>query len=56
MDRAARDLYKFIEQVKTKLKVEGIDPEDYDACVACLERTVAPVACVRVYEEYIYNN
>ena len=49
----AYELQGLINKVKSKLKVEGININDYDKCIACLKKTVAPKICIQIYEEYI---
>ena len=52
MKEAARIL-KDIKGIKGKLKAEGIDLQDYDKAIKCLEQTVNPVYCVKIYENFI---
>lgn len=46
-------LQNLIDKVRSKLEAENIDIEDYDACIKCLSRTVAPKVCIEIYENYI---
>ena len=51
--KAAIELQDIIDKVKSKLEAENIDLEDYDNAIQCLQKTVNPKLCIRVYEEYI---
>ena len=51
--REAIKLQEQIDKVKSKLDECGIEYDDYDAAIECLSKTVAPVYCIRIYEEFI---
>jgi len=51
--KEAINLQDQINKVKAKLEEEGIAFDDYDKAIKCLSRTVAPVFCIRIYEEFI---
>ena len=51
--KKAKQLLKHIEAIKGKLRAEGIDLQDYDKAIECLEKVVCPDYCIRIYEEYI---
>jgi len=50
---SALELQKLIDKVKNKLLTKNIDLLDYDKAIKCLQQTVNPGLCIRIYEEYI---
>jgi hypothetical protein len=46
-------LQELIDKVKGKLQADNVDINDYDACIKCLEQTVSPSLCIRIYNEFI---
>ena len=51
--QSAYNLQKMIDKVKSKLQAENVDFSDYDKAIGVLSKTVSPVLCIRIYEEYI---
>ena len=46
-------LNELIEKVKSKLRAENVDFEDYDKAIKVLSKTVCPKICIEIYENYI---
>jgi hypothetical protein len=49
----AIELARLIEKVKSKLRAENIEYEDYDNAIKCLKKCVAPNICIQIYEQFI---
>ena len=46
-------LNELIEKVKSKLRAENVDFEDYDKAIKVLSKAVCPKICIEIYENYI---
>lgn len=51
----ASEINKAIQQIRGKLKAEGIDVKDYNKAIKVLNRCVAPVYCIKIYKDYIFS-
>ena len=51
--KPALKLHILIESVKGLLGAEGIDEQDHDKAIKCLNRCANPGLCLDIYENYI---
>ena len=42
-----------IKMIEAKLQEVGVDVNDKEKCIACLEKVVASEFCIEIYKKYI---